>query len=83
MANGGCGYVKKPEFLIKVGKNGEVFDPNNRLPVKKILKVMSHLNLTDNAKVLDFVITLLLFSYLAGQNIHGRWLASRFQTHTL
>ncbi|KAL3611264.1 hypothetical protein D5086_002284 [Populus alba] len=34
-ANGGCGYVKKPDFLL----SNEVFDPSVRLPVKKILKV--------------------------------------------
>ncbi|KAJ7964194.1 Phosphoinositide phospholipase C [Quillaja saponaria] len=38
-ANGGCGYVKKPEFLLTVGPNGEVFDPKATLPVKKTLKV--------------------------------------------
>ncbi|KAJ4834701.1 hypothetical protein Tsubulata_003607 [Turnera subulata] len=38
-ANGGCGYVKKPDFLLNVGPNGEVFDPRERLPVKNILKV--------------------------------------------
>nr|GMD25284.1 phosphoinositide phospholipase C 4-like [Ipomoea batatas] len=32
-ANGGCGYVKKPDFLVK-----EVFDPRATLPVKKTLK---------------------------------------------
>ncbi|KAL6977471.1 1-phosphatidylinositol phosphodiesterase [Sarracenia purpurea var. burkii] len=38
-ANGGCGYVKKPDFLLKVGPNNEVFDPNDTLPVKTTLKV--------------------------------------------
>ncbi|CAD6258859.1 unnamed protein product [Miscanthus lutarioriparius] len=38
-ANGGCGYVKKPDFLLRTGPNGEVFDPNGSLPVKKTLKV--------------------------------------------
>ncbi|XP_072996119.1 phosphoinositide phospholipase C 6-like isoform X1 [Typha latifolia] len=38
-ANGGCGYVKKPDFLLKTGPHGEVFDPTASLPVKKILKV--------------------------------------------
>ncbi|XP_031122247.1 phosphoinositide phospholipase C 4-like isoform X2 [Ipomoea triloba] len=33
-SNGGCGYVKKPDFLVK-----EVFDPRATLPVKKTLKV--------------------------------------------
>ncbi|XP_004500489.1 phosphoinositide phospholipase C 6 [Cicer arietinum] len=38
-ANGGCGYVKKPEFLIQEGANNEVFDPRRTLPMKQILKV--------------------------------------------
>ncbi|BAT17654.1 phosphoinositide phospholipase C 6 [Oryza sativa Japonica Group] len=38
-ANGGCGYVKKPDFLLRTGPNGEVFDPNASMPVKKTLKV--------------------------------------------
>lgn len=39
-ANGGCGYVKKPDLLLKVGPDNEVFDPKKKgLPVKKILKV--------------------------------------------
>lgn len=40
-ANGGCGYVKKPHFLLNSGPNGEVFDPKIKLPVKKTLKVSS------------------------------------------
>ncbi|XVE69426.1 hypothetical protein DITRI_Ditri09bG0151400 [Diplodiscus trichospermus] len=35
-ANGGCGYVKKPDFLLN---SNEVFDPKVKLPVKKILKM--------------------------------------------
>ncbi|KAI3830004.1 hypothetical protein L1987_04136 [Smallanthus sonchifolius] len=38
-ANGGCGYVKKPDFLMTNGPNNEVFDPKAKLPVKKTLKV--------------------------------------------
>ncbi|XP_073140329.1 phosphoinositide phospholipase C 2-like [Henckelia pumila] len=38
-ANGGCGYIKKPEFLLKDGSRGEVFDPNATLPIKTTLKV--------------------------------------------
>jgi len=38
-ANGGCGYVKKPEFLIQEIVPNEAFDPKRRLQVKKILKV--------------------------------------------
>lgn len=39
-ANGGCGYVKKPDFLQSIGPNNEVFDPKAKLPVKKTLKVI-------------------------------------------
>ncbi|KAK8517155.1 hypothetical protein V6N13_092441 [Hibiscus sabdariffa] len=35
-ANGGCGYLKKPDFLLNPN---EVFDPRVELPVKKKLKV--------------------------------------------
>ncbi|XP_073036275.1 phosphoinositide phospholipase C 2-like isoform X2 [Primulina eburnea] len=38
-ANGGCGYIKKPDFLLKDGSRGEVFDPDARLPIKTTLKV--------------------------------------------
>lgn len=38
-ANGGCGYVKKPDFLLKTGPNNEVFDPKEALAVKQTLKV--------------------------------------------
>lgn len=38
-ANGGCGYVKKPEFLLKSSPDDRVFDPKVKLPVKKTMKV--------------------------------------------
>ncbi|XP_028803760.1 phosphoinositide phospholipase C 2 [Neltuma alba] len=38
-ANGGCGYVKKPDFLLKTFPNNGVFDPKTKLPVKTTLKV--------------------------------------------
>lgn len=38
-ANGGCGYVKKPDFMMNKGPDGEVFDPKAKLPVKTTLKV--------------------------------------------
>ncbi|KDO68971.1 hypothetical protein CISIN_1g007399mg [Citrus sinensis] len=38
-ANGGCGYVKKPNFLLQTGPHNEVFDPKVKLPAKKTLKV--------------------------------------------
>lgn len=42
-SNGGCGYVKKPDFLMKRGPRNEVFDPKVKLPVKKTLKVSVYL----------------------------------------
>ncbi|KAH9702489.1 phosphoinositide phospholipase C 6 [Citrus sinensis] len=38
-ANGGCGYVKKPDFLTKEDPSGQLFDPKRPLPVKTTLKV--------------------------------------------
>lgn len=38
-ANGGCGYVKKPDLFLKNGPDDKIFDPKNTLPVKKTLKV--------------------------------------------
>lgn len=38
-SNGGCGYVKKPDFLLETGLHNEVFDPKAKLPVKLTLKV--------------------------------------------
>ncbi|XP_021295642.1 phosphoinositide phospholipase C 2-like [Herrania umbratica] len=35
-ANGGCGYVKKPDFLLKSGPHDDVFDPRDRSPVKTL-----------------------------------------------
>ncbi|KAK7275995.1 hypothetical protein RIF29_17124 [Crotalaria pallida] len=42
-SNGGCGYVKKPDFLMNVGPNNEVFNPRDEMPVKKTLKVKVYL----------------------------------------
>ncbi|KAK0603865.1 hypothetical protein LWI29_009546 [Acer saccharum] len=38
-ANAGCGYVKKPDFITNVGPDGQVFNPKEKVPVKKTLKV--------------------------------------------
>ncbi|XAR65939.1 Phosphoinositide phospholipase C [Bertholletia excelsa] len=38
-SNGGCGYVKKPDFLLKRGPDNEVFDPSLERVVKKTLQV--------------------------------------------
>lgn len=40
-ANGECGYVKKPDFLMQKGPHNEVFDPQKTLPLKRTLKVRS------------------------------------------
>ncbi|XVF05322.1 hypothetical protein REPUB_Repub05bG0162400 [Reevesia pubescens] len=38
-ANGGCGYLKKPEFLLQRGPNDAVFNPNAPLIVKTVMTV--------------------------------------------
>ncbi|KAA8534073.1 hypothetical protein F0562_031734 [Nyssa sinensis] len=38
-AYGGCGYVKKPNFLLKSGPHNEAFDPEVELPLRTTLKV--------------------------------------------
>ncbi|KAJ1426367.1 PLC-like phosphodiesterase, TIM beta/alpha-barrel domain superfamily [Sesbania bispinosa] len=38
-ANGGCGYVKKPQILMQEHQCDNEFDPTRILPVKKTLKV--------------------------------------------
>ncbi|KAF7816105.1 phosphoinositide phospholipase C 4-like [Senna tora] len=38
-SNGGCGYVKKPDFLMNEGPDNEIFNPKADMPVKKTLKV--------------------------------------------
>lgn len=50
-ANGGCGYVKKPEFLTEKGLHDEVFDPKRASPVMKTLKVKVYMG---NGWSLDF-----------------------------
>ncbi|KAG1338006.1 phosphoinositide phospholipase C 6 [Cocos nucifera] len=42
-ANGGCGYIKKPDFLLKAGPDGRMFDPKQCLPVKTTLKVKAYM----------------------------------------
>ncbi|KAI4382777.1 hypothetical protein MLD38_008695 [Melastoma candidum] len=42
-ANGGCGYVKKPDFLLKSSSQDDIFDPEAPLPVKTTLKVTVYL----------------------------------------
>ncbi|XP_059660869.1 phosphoinositide phospholipase C 4-like [Cornus florida] len=38
-SNGGCGYVKKPEFFMSMVPHNQVFDPKAKSSVKKTLKV--------------------------------------------
>jgi len=38
-ANGGCGYVKKPEILMQKLQCDNELDPTRIMPVKKTLKV--------------------------------------------
>ncbi|KAI3943538.1 hypothetical protein MKW92_032460 [Papaver armeniacum] len=38
-SNGGCGYVKKPDILMRTDEGNKVFNPKEKLPVKTCLKV--------------------------------------------
>ncbi|GLT81717.1 hypothetical protein SLE2022_001520 [Rubroshorea leprosula] len=38
-SNGGCGYIKKPQLLMEVGPDGQVFDPKAKCSKKTTLKV--------------------------------------------
>lgn len=49
-SNGGCGYVKKPDILLKAGPNNQIFDPEANLPVKTTLKVLE-----GSSFIVDFV----------------------------
>jgi phosphatidylinositol phospholipase C delta len=62
-SNGGCGYVKKPDLLMKVGPNGQVFDPKAKLEVKKTLKVSS-LSKSSQFCTLAVTLSFLFFSFL-------------------
>lgn len=67
-ANGGCGYVKKPDCLLKLGPNNEVFDPKRKdLPVKKTLKV-------DESHFF-----LLFWTYIDQLLIYGWWMMIRWK----
>lgn len=41
--NGGCGYVKKPDYLLNAGLDDKVLHPSETLPIKKTLKVYKYL----------------------------------------
>lgn len=38
-ANGGCGYVKKPDFLLTSDPDNVVFNPEKSYRVRQMLKV--------------------------------------------
>lgn len=72
-ANGGCGFVKKPDFLLKTGPHDEVFDPKVKLPVKKTLKVrallLGFLTLFSFLKHLTEVLLFILFYFCLNQGL--------------
>lgn len=79
-ANGGCGYVKKPNFLINQGPHKEVFDPKREQIVKRTLKVIVTFSLILPG--LKFFFHRLWLAYLfsthcSGQSVHGGWMESR------
>lgn len=55
-ANGGCGYVKKPDMLLKNDDPNNVFDPRAALVVKKILKVKCNTSISIILQSFRFII---------------------------
>lgn len=58
-ANGGCGYVKKPNLLLTTFPNNGVFDPKAKLPVKTTLKVSSSFSFLRKIHLTPTLITAL------------------------
>lgn len=74
-ANGGCGYVKKPVFLMEKGPHSECFDPKRTLPVKKTLKVRYYFG----RKSIYLLTYFEILSFLSiGESIYGKWVELRF-----
>lgn len=78
--NGGCGYVKKPNFLMQKGPRNEVFDPKKPVLVKKTLKVSldwfwlrSEFDLCD-----DKANSQGIFVNVTGESLYGGWMALGF-----
>lgn len=67
-ANGGCGYVKKPDFLLKNGSHHDVFDPKAKLEVKATLKVsdvlLGLMSPVDNARWLKIPLSVCACVYI-------------------
>lgn len=55
-ANGGCGYVKKPDILLNTDK---FFDPTETLPINRYLKVgkFLHFYTVFNFPLLSSILT--------------------------
>lgn len=65
-ANGGCGYVKKPDFLLRAGDH-MVFNPSAPLPVQKFLRVCCL-----GSSITVFGVSFLFFNSFAHLNyLHG------------
>lgn len=62
-ANGGCGYVKKPELLMN---DDLVFDPKSKQNVQKTLRVI-------NILVLDLFYSGFSISFCHYEQIHVRF----------
>ena len=73
-ANGGCGYLKKPDFLMEKGANNEVFDPKIKLAVTKTLKVSVFVKLENEFHSSDNLFSN-SFYRVTGESILGRWMA--------
>ena len=80
-ANGGCGYVKKPNILLNVN---DIFDPKALRPVKTTLQVKNKTGGAGSKNLCFFLCCFWNGFYpikfdKAGFGIHGWWVAFRFQ----
>lgn len=72
-ANGGCGYIKKPDILLKSGSDSEIFDPKVTLPVKTTLRVRYLFGLafanSNPIKLGDLILLSTLGNYIHGRRL--------------
>lgn len=72
-ANGGCGYVKKPDLLLDGNK---IFNPGELQPVKKTLKVCFHICTVPPCSIptqCEGALTLLTHLFAGKSRLHCTW----------
>lgn len=70
-ANGRCGYIKKPDFLLKAGPDTEIFDPKADLLVKTTLRVSLQYKAIIVYSFIPLLNSLFLICFQIGHSIYG------------